>query len=81
MDKASTELVMEIQEILFHLHSMGMLLVSHHTELIDSEKLKPDLDDSSEPILTIADIIQEKSKICLDKLGIIEAHFREAEKH
>ena len=79
MDKANIGLIGELQRILLHINSMGNLLVSHHTELIDTKQLSPNLGYPSEPILTIADIIEEKSEICLDKLQILEVYFREVD--
>lgn len=77
MIETNHETVLEIQNILFHIQSMGMLLISHHTELIDTKQLSPDPQYQSEPILAIADIIKEKTDICLNKMRVLEEHFFE----
>ena len=70
----------EMQRLLFHIHSMSELLTNHHRDLTDREKLTHDPDDNiSEPLLTIADIIKEKTESCLKKLELLEVHFWEKE--
>lgn len=72
--------VSEMQQLLFQIHSMSKLLFCHHAELIDSEKLRYEDGDISEPILSIAEIIKEKAEACLEKAVLLEEHlFREAD--
>jgi hypothetical protein len=62
----------EIQNALFHLLSMGELLIIHHDDLCNRDLLKHVPGEQHEPILSIADIIQEKAKMCLEKLEALE---------
>lgn len=67
--------VNEIQRLLLNIHSMSELLTSHHCELIDSGRLKHDPDDLSDPILSIAEIIKDKTESCYRKSQLLEEHF------
>ena len=73
------ENVMEMQQIMYHIHSMSKLLGCHHEELVSSEKLRYEPGEISEPLLTIAEMIREKAETCLEKLELLEMHFREAD--
>ena len=67
----------EMQDLLRHIDTMGQLLVTYTIELIDSERLKLDKDEVSEPLHSMANIIQEKAKAGLKIAEKIEAHLFE----
>lgn len=64
-----------IQGNLFHIHSMAYLLVGLYQEKVDNKELD-DSNNISSPFLSIAEMIMEKSKDCLDKAEIIEGELR-----
>jgi light-regulated signal transduction histidine kinase (bacteriophytochrome) len=66
----------DIQNDLYHIHSMADLLVGKYQEMVDSEVIN-ESDMISSPILSIAEIITEKTEKCLNQLGMIEASMRE----
>jgi len=55
-----------------HVDSMGNLIARYHTELVDAGLLRVNADETSDPILSIADIVREKATAISNKLNLIE---------
>jgi len=51
----------DIQSDLFHIHSLANLLVGKYQEMVDSKQIIEPLDEASSPLLSIAEMIMEKS--------------------
>jgi hypothetical protein len=67
----------DIQNDLYHIHSLANLFVGKYQEMIDNKQLIEPLDEASSPLLSIAEMIMEKSKACLDAADIIDGKFQE----
>ena len=67
----------EIQGNLYHIHSLADLFIGKYQEMVDSKQIIESLDAPSSPLLSIAEMIMEKSENCLDKANVLESIIRE----
>ncbi len=67
----------DIQNDLYHIHSLADLFIGKYQEMVDSKQIIEPLDEASSPLLSIAEMIMEKSKACLDNADIIDSKFQE----
>lgn len=65
-------ILQDIQFNVWHVDSMAQLLNTLYYDLIESRELNTSKSVTSEPVLSIADIIQKKAKSILDNLDFIE---------
>jgi transcription termination factor Rho len=63
----------KIQNDLFHIHSLANLLIGKYQEMIDAKQIIEPLDEPSSPLFSVAEMIMEKSKNCIDKADIMDA--------
>ena len=62
----------DINNDLFHIHSLANLLVGKYQEMVDAKQIIEDLDEASSPLLSIAEMIMEKSKTCLNRMDLVD---------
>jgi hypothetical protein len=72
MKKKLKAILEEIQVNVWHVDSMGNLIARFHTELVDAGLLRVNADETSDPFLSIADIVREKTTSIVNKLDLIE---------
>jgi len=63
----------ELQNDLFHIHSLADLLIGKYQEMIDNKQIIEPLGSPSSPLFSVAEMIMEKSKNCIDKADIMDA--------
>jgi hypothetical protein len=80
MKGQAVESLNDIQNDLYHIHSLGYLLVGRYQEMVDAKQIIENLDEPSSPLLSIAEIIMEKTKSCIDKADVIDNKLSEREK-
>lgn len=66
-----------VQNDLYHIHSLANLLVGKYQEMVDVKQIIENLDEASSPLLSIAEMIMEKSKACLEAVDKIDGKFQE----
>lgn len=67
----------DIQNNLYHIHSLADLFIGKYQEMVDNNQIVEPLDAPSSPLLSIAEMIMEKSKACLNAADIIDSKFQE----
>ena len=67
----------DINNDLFHIHSLANLLVGKYQEMVDAKQIIEDLDEASSPLLSIAEMIMEKSKACLNRMDLVDCEMQD----
>jgi len=63
----------DLQSDLFHIHSLADLLIGQYQKMKDAKQIIEPSGEPSSPLFSIAEMIMEKSKNCLDKADIMDA--------
>lgn len=66
----------DINNDLFHIHSLAYLLVGLYQEKVDNKELD-DSNNISSPLLSIAEMIMEKSKACLNRMDLVDGEMQD----
>jgi hypothetical protein len=67
----------DINNDLFHIHSLADLLIGKYQEMVDAKQLIEPLDEASSPLLSIAEMIMEKSKACLNRMDLVDGEMQD----